>query len=99
LRAGLPVVSTPIGARGFHQGEEFGVLCAELEEFPQVMDGLMKDAKRRERVAKAARKAALDHYDWRSTLEPLHQLLREKGLTLSTTSPSEKAELDLEKAE
>lgn len=77
LRAGLPVVSTELGARGFMATEAHGIFTSDLEHFHEPIDRLVKNAKLLEKASKAAREAAVNHYDWSKTLEPLHEVVEE----------------------
>ena len=63
LRAGLPVLSTPLGARGFETAGE-GVVVAEREAFAAALDALVADpAAWRARVA-AGPRAVQAQYAW-----------------------------------
>jgi len=75
LAAGLPVVSTPIGARGGFAETAEAVVTCELGAFAATLRELLGDPARLERLGRRAREAALDHYDWTVTLEPLVQRL------------------------
>lgn len=63
LRAGLPVLSTPLGARGFETAGE-GVVVAERDAFAAALDALVADAAAwRARVA-AGPRAVRAQYAW-----------------------------------
>lgn len=71
MEAGIPVITTPLGARGvdvlqdgLYDGVE-AVVLAELDEFEQQLKLLLSDKSRRERVALEAHKMILLNYDWK----------------------------------
>ncbi|MGF1572858.1 MAG: glycosyltransferase family 4 protein [Sumerlaeia bacterium] len=77
LRAGLPVVSTELGARGFIADEGHGIYTSSLQLFHEPLDQLLKSKSLRLQASAAARKAAVLHYDWAKTLEPMGKLVEE----------------------
>jgi glycosyltransferase involved in cell wall biosynthesis len=90
LRAGLPVVSTELGARGFLLGPENGIIVSDLQDFHKPMDQLTKNLELLDQVSKAARKRALESYDWSKTLAPLQDVVElltsDSGLQKSSSS-------------
>jgi glycosyltransferase involved in cell wall biosynthesis len=63
--AGLPVVSTPVGARGIEMGNgAHGIIC-EPDEFVCHIDKLAKSGERRLEFGANARKLAEEKYDWK----------------------------------
>ncbi|HEV8611645.1 MAG TPA: glycosyltransferase [Thermoanaerobaculia bacterium] len=79
--AGLPVVTTPVGARGLSAGVGRAYLVTELGEFPATIRGLTGSPARAARISRAARLLAESRYDWRqisgSAARILRQLVRE----------------------
>ncbi len=76
--AGVPVVSTPIGAAGL-AGAENGrelLIAADAEDFASSVIGLLADAARRESLASAARTLASSDYDWSVIGERLDAVLK-----------------------
>jgi glycosyltransferase involved in cell wall biosynthesis len=64
LAAGLPVVTTPLGARGFrHLLEEVLVVC-EPEEFARGLSELLEKPRELEQRAVRSHELALEHFDW-----------------------------------
>jgi glycosyltransferase involved in cell wall biosynthesis len=65
--AGVPVVSTPLGARGFAPATGAGgdlVELAPLPRFAEAVAALVADPERRARRAVAARRHVEEHLDW-----------------------------------
>ncbi len=73
LAAGVPVVTTPIGARGLSL--EAGILTvADLPDFPQAIRTVLADSGGQER-AERGRRAVERCYDWHEIAERLHPRL------------------------
>lgn len=68
--AGLPVVTTDVGARGI-EGVEGAAIVANRDAFPGIIGGLMEDGNRRQSMAVEARRLAVEKYDWHKTLEAM----------------------------
>ncbi|MBX3025556.1 glycosyltransferase family 4 protein [bacterium] len=64
LAAGLPVLSTPIGLRGFALTPGVEAVTAELDDFAAALRGLLADAPRRQALAARAGAYARQHCDW-----------------------------------
>lgn len=63
--AGLPVVSTPVGARGIEmQDDVHGILC-EAHEFPARINSLLANPEKRCQLGSNARALAEEKYDWK----------------------------------
>jgi glycosyltransferase involved in cell wall biosynthesis len=76
MAAGLPVLTTPVGARGIDAGAE---LLFEVREPPALAAGLrdlLQDAERRQRLARNARAQALRRFAWERIAPTLGLLLR-----------------------
>lgn len=66
MAAGLPVVSTPLGAEGLSARDGREILIADSpEDFAGRVLHLLENAGERERLADSGRKFALANYDWR----------------------------------
>jgi glycosyltransferase involved in cell wall biosynthesis len=67
MAAGLPVVSTSVGAQGLdvRSGLQM-VLADEPDDFVRKLTALLKDGDARERMARAARTFVENHYSWRA---------------------------------
>jgi glycosyltransferase involved in cell wall biosynthesis len=91
--AGLPVVTTPVGARGLSAGAGTAYVVAALADFPAALRDLLASPGEAARIARAARLFAESHYDWRrigaSARSVLRQVLREsRGAAELRPSPS-----------
>jgi glycosyltransferase involved in cell wall biosynthesis len=65
LASGLPVLSSPFGARGFETGEQKGILCFEnTREFLDLLFPLQEDLEKRTRFQNAARAYAEKRLSW-----------------------------------
>ena len=63
MSAGLPVITTPIGARGIETGR-VAFAVAEPSEFSDRVAGIVADSELRKRLGGAARVEAMCHYSW-----------------------------------
>ena len=84
MAAGVPVVSTRLGAEGVETGDGRCIVFAETaEEFCRALGEVAGDAARWEEMAAAGRRLVSEKYDWSSLgaqLEEIHRtLLRERG--------------------
>ncbi|PYU66628.1 MAG: hypothetical protein DMG49_21505 [Acidobacteria bacterium] len=61
--AGLPVISTPAGARGLELAGNACVICAG-EHFVKEIDCLLSDPVRRDELGQRARRVATEHFAW-----------------------------------
>ena len=73
--AGVPVISTPIGAEGLEgaPGREL-VLAETAEEFAAAVDDLLRDAEKRRKLARAGRRLFESRYTWESGRQVLERL-------------------------
>jgi glycosyltransferase involved in cell wall biosynthesis len=82
LAAGLPTVSTPVGARGILNPEEGCFIVAGPEHFGTAMRRLRGDAALRARLATNGRTLVEAHYDWRTISRDLgERIVRLAGAT------------------
>lgn len=63
--AGVPVVSTPLGARGLSVEADVHLSVAELETFVAAIRQLLAEPTRGHHLAFRARQVVEDHYSWR----------------------------------
>lgn len=77
LAAGLPVVTTPVGARGIEGQREEHFLVAEEQEFACAMKRLLDDPALRERIGRAGRELAVERYDWRVIADQAGRAIQE----------------------
>ncbi len=68
LAAGLPVISTPVGARGFAQLTDGAVTVCEAEQFAEALRKLLASPEELRQRGLRAREIALRHFDWGVTL-------------------------------
>ncbi|MCB2156225.1 glycosyltransferase family 4 protein [bacterium] len=69
LSAGLPVICTPVGARGLPANAN-GVVVSEPDEFGPALAELLGDLDRRRELALGARELAVRQFDWPIALGP-----------------------------
>ena len=74
MAAGLPVVSTPTGARGINLGESALHVCAPAE-FAGALRRILHDREYAARLGSAARRLACDSYAWERLSPRLGRLL------------------------
>ena len=77
--AGLPVVSTPAGARGLELSADECVVCPPDQFVPRIGE-LLNDPARRGRMGANARKLAVERYAWSliaaQAAQAVHTLLK-----------------------
>jgi glycosyltransferase involved in cell wall biosynthesis len=64
LAAGLPLVSTPVGARGLGLQDGRQALIVAADDFPSAVRQLIEDVSLRERLGIAAREHAVSEFSW-----------------------------------
>jgi polysaccharide biosynthesis protein PslH len=80
MAAGVPVITTAIGAEGLPVVHGEQVLFAETpQETVQCVTRLVSDPEFAQRMAKAARRLCEERYDWRSIVGAMEQQLLEGG--------------------
>ena len=65
LAAGLPTVSTPIGARGIELEDHKNVIISQGEGFVEKIEELFADDKLRKYLGRNGRRLVEERYDWR----------------------------------
>lgn len=75
MAAGLPIVSTPVGARGIDYTSAPPFVLATLESFGIVLGDLMRDDARRQSCTAIARRTVEDFYAWERISPALGLLL------------------------
>jgi glycosyltransferase involved in cell wall biosynthesis len=88
--AGLPTVTTSVGARGLGAGAGVAYLVAGLEDFPAQIRGLLDSPARRRRMAVSARTLAESRFDWRAIGAAAGRLVRAvaRGSTAELVRPA-----------
>ncbi len=64
LAAGLPVISTPLGARGVADGNCDFMILNEIEEFPEAIHRLLSDTDWHSRLGIKGRRRVEECFDW-----------------------------------
>jgi len=82
---GLPVLTTPFGARGFSLEDEAFATVAELESFPEILSGL--DKATADRHGELARQYAESTLNWRKVSRELWDELLELAGETPESSP------------
>lgn len=75
MAAGLPVLSTVVGARGLDREALEAVVLLEPEDFSRGLRQLMADPVRCERLAQRARRVAEEHFDWSVALHEMGEVI------------------------
>jgi sugar transferase (PEP-CTERM/EpsH1 system associated) len=79
MAAGVPVVSTTLGAEGLDVRHGENILIADTnEQFAEAIVGVVEDEEQRKRLAAAGRALVSSHYDWEklgAKLFEIHQQL------------------------
>jgi len=65
LASGLPVITTSFGARGLRIQNNKHVLISNIDEFPEKIEELILNKKRRMGLSEEGRKVTVKHYDWK----------------------------------
>lgn len=77
MAAGLPVVATPVGARGLDiENYENAVIC-NISEFPDRIHKVINDRELYERLSRNGRRLVKEKYDWRSIAQNMRCVLEE----------------------
>lgn len=76
MAAGLPIVTTEIGARGIASTGEAPLVLAELDRFTEAVGALLDDPDLKRRLASRARHAVESFYAWERISPELGLLLR-----------------------
>ncbi|MDK2972323.1 MAG: hypothetical protein PWP23_2078 [Candidatus Sumerlaeota bacterium] len=78
LAAGLPIVTTPTGARGLALDADRHALLADRESFAPAVQRLAEDDALRASLANAGRAHAVEHFDWAAIGAKTRELLEHK---------------------
>jgi glycosyltransferase involved in cell wall biosynthesis len=85
LAAGVPIVTTPLGARGYDLVDGQHAIVCSLEEFPARIRALLHDAALADRLSAEGRRLAETRYDWHAIAAGVVGAL--EGLLASTEKP------------
>jgi glycosyltransferase involved in cell wall biosynthesis len=75
MSAGLPVLSTEVGARGLEGEAMEGVILLEPGEFSQGLRELLSNRKRCEEIVQKARNIAEKYFDWSVALNAMEEVI------------------------
>ena len=81
LAHGLPVVSTPFGARGIEIQDGTHALIREVSQFPQTLKALKASAELRRKLARNARQLVEEQYAWEAIGKRRFALLQSLAVT------------------
>ena len=81
LAHGLPVVSTPFGARGIEIQDGTHALIREVSQFPQTLKALKASAELRRKLARNARQLVEEQYSWEAIGKRRFALLQSLAVT------------------
>ena len=76
MAAGLPIIANPLGARGGPGAEKVFVHAEDGEALPAVLQNLLNDPAARDMHGAAARRVAVEQFDWAVAARTFHGLLR-----------------------
>lgn len=75
MAAGLPVISTPTGARGLEiESYKHAIIC-DLPEFPAKITEILEDDRLRSKLIANSRRLVAEKYDWKRIAEDMDQAL------------------------
>lgn len=80
MAAGLPVLSTAIGARGLDDEAMKAVVLLEADEFSSGLRKLLSDPRRCEELSRTARRVAEERFDWSVTLREMSSVIGGNGV-------------------
>ena len=80
MAAGLPVVTTPLGAKGLQaKAEEHLIIEKTADQLAKRSVELLQDPARQTQLASAAKKFITEKYNWQRIALDLHQIYQELG--------------------
>jgi glycosyltransferase involved in cell wall biosynthesis len=88
MAAGLPIVTTPVGARGIQAGSEPAFALASKDDFAAAIGRVLHDRSLAESLGAAARQTVCDRYSWERISPSLGRVLQRQCQTLGTTRPA-----------
>jgi glycosyltransferase involved in cell wall biosynthesis len=87
MAAGLPIVSTPIGARGISQGSETVFSVCDKEHFARGVQQVLNDPLHGASLGQAARRRVQEAFSWERLSANLGVRLRRTRAKFETTAP------------
>lgn len=77
MAAGLPVITTPVGARGLEVGNNRDVLICDISEFPEKITDALNNRKLYDKLSKNGRRLVEEKYDWKRIAQDMARTLKE----------------------
>jgi glycosyltransferase involved in cell wall biosynthesis len=75
MASGLPVISTPIGARGLDIVNNEHAIIANIDDFPEKLEELLNDEEMQKNLSQNGRKLVEEKYDWGKIAEKEMEIL------------------------
>ena len=75
MAAGLPVISTPVGARGLDLEDSKNALICEISDFPEKISRILEDRKLYTEIRNNGRKHVEDKFDWKKIAAEMGKVL------------------------
>lgn len=88
MAAGLPIVTTEVGARGIQTGSEPAFAVAAPADFVQTVQRVLGDEHMAESMGAAGRRVVRENYSWERLSPGLGRLLHRHRSTLGRTRPA-----------
>ena len=88
MAAGLPVVTTAVGARGIQTGSEAAFAIASREDFAVVVARVLHDESLAASLGAAGRRVVGERYSWERISPSLGRLLHRRRLSVGKTAPA-----------
>lgn len=82
MAAGLPIISTPVGARGLGLEDGTNAIICDITEFPMKIEHILQDQKLYSKLSHSGRRIVEEKYDWKKIVEDMEKEF-EKELTKS----------------
>jgi glycosyltransferase involved in cell wall biosynthesis len=83
MAAGLPVISTAVGARGITIEDHKHAIICDLDAFADEISGLIDHTEVAEELSRNGRQLVKEHYDWKnianSMISEIEGISKEKG--------------------
>ena len=78
MAAGLPVITTPVGARGLDIENYNNAIICDVSEFPKKIRELTNDKDLYDRLSRNGRKLVVEKYDWENITKRMAKILEGK---------------------
>jgi glycosyltransferase involved in cell wall biosynthesis len=78
MAAGLPVITTPVGARGLDIENHNNAIICDVSKFPEKIRELTNDKDLYARLSRNGRKLVVEKYDWENIAERMAKILEGK---------------------